>query len=84
MLRDDIRQAVADGLFSIYCAAKIEDVMEILSELPRGKLNAKGKFSRNSFNYRVQQRITELQKLQKQFAQSGSEGSAAKGKRASQ
>jgi len=84
MLRDEIRKAVAEGFFSIYCAAKVEDVMEILSDLPRGKLGAKGQFSKNSFNYRVQQRITQLQKLQIQFAQTGIQGSAKKTKRAGQ
>ena len=70
MLREDIRQAVADDQFSIYTADNVEDVMEILSGQPRGKLDAKGNFSKRSFNYKVQQRIVELQKLQKQFARS--------------
>ena len=80
MLRDDIRKAVADGLFSIYCAANVEDVMEVLSGQPRGKRNAGGGFSKNSFNYRVQQRIAKLQKLQKQFAHTDTDHAGGKSK----
>ena len=80
MLRDDIRQAVADGQFNIFCASDVEDVMEVLSAMPRGKCNAKGDFSKNSFNYRVQQRIAELLRLQKQFTRSGQDDAGEKPK----
>ncbi len=69
MLGEEIRQAVADGQFSIYCADHVEDVMEILAELPRGRLNKDGCFSRRSFNLKVQRRIEEMQQLQKHFGQ---------------
>lgn len=71
MLNEDIRDAVKEGLFNIYTARHIEDVMEILSALPRGKINAEGVYSRNSFNFRIQHRVKELQQLQQQFKQPG-------------
>lgn len=70
MLSEKIRQAVEAGKFNIYCAVHVEDVMEILSALPRGKLNKDGHFSPRSFNNRIQRRIESLQQLQKQFGQS--------------
>ncbi len=68
MLGEEVRRSVADGRFSIYCADHVEDVMEILSALPRGKLNRDGHFSRRSFNHIVQNRIEEMQQLQKHYA----------------
>ena len=67
MLPERIRQAVAAGKFNIYCAGHVEDVMEILSSLPRGKLNKDGYFSKSSFNGRIQRRIEALQQLRKKF-----------------
>ncbi len=69
MLRQDVRQAVAEGLFNVYCATHVEDVMELLSGLPRGKLTKKGTYPKNSFNYRILQRINELQQQQKKLIQ---------------
>ena len=67
MLRQEIRDAVADAEFSIYSVQHIEDVMEILTSLPRGDLNDEGVYSTDSFNYKIQQRVKELQKLQQQY-----------------
>ena len=64
MLRKDIRDAVANGQFNIYTAEHVEDVMELLSEMPRGEADEGGRFSENSFNRRIQDRIEELQQLQ--------------------
>lgn len=69
MLPEEIRQAVSAGKFNIYCAEQVEDVMEILSALPRGKLKKDGQFSARSFNQRIQRRVEKLQKSQKQLGQ---------------
>jgi predicted ATP-dependent protease len=69
MLRGDIREAVKDGKFNVYCAEHVEDAMELLSGLPRGRLSKKGIYTRNSFNYQVQQRILKLQQQQKRLVQ---------------
>jgi len=69
MLDEDIRQAVADGDFSIYTASHVEDVMEILCGQKRGKLGVKGKYTAHSFNRSIQQRIEELLQLQTRYAQ---------------
>ncbi len=66
MLREDIRQMVEQGMFQIYTAAHVEDVMELLSGLPAGKLSRAGNYPRNSFNYKIQQRIRQLRKQEQQ------------------
>jgi predicted ATP-dependent protease len=66
MLREDIRQVVEQGMFQIYTAAHVEDVMELLSGLPAGKRSGAGNYPRNSFNYKIQQRIRELRKQEQQ------------------
>ncbi len=78
MLRKDVREAVSDGKFSVYTADTVDDVMALLSGLGPGEPDAKGSYPKDSFNYRVQQRIEKLQKLQKNFAQrDNGNGSAA-------
>ena len=71
MLRKDVREAVAAEKFTVHTAQHVEDVMEILSGLPRGTRNKKGEFSKNSFNRIIQDRITELQNLHRKFAGRG-------------
>ena len=68
MLHKDVRQAVRKGAFNIYVAEQVEDVMRLLTGLEPGKADARGNYPQKSFNYRVQQRIKQLQSIQKQFA----------------
>ena len=44
--------------------------MELLSGLPAGEADASGEYPESTFNYKIQQRIAQLQKQQKQFARS--------------
>ena len=67
MLHKDVRDAVRKGHFHIYPATQIEDVMQLLTCLPPGKLNAKGEYPRQSFNHHIQHRIRNLQAMQKKF-----------------
>jgi predicted ATP-dependent protease len=77
MLREDIRQAAEQDMFHIYTAAQVEDVMELLTGLPAGKQSKAGNYPRNSFNYKIQQRISELRK-QEQLAKKGKKASTTK------
>ncbi len=79
MLDREVRDAVAAGKFRIYTAAHVEEVMELLSGLPRGERDASGEFPEGSFNRMIQDRITELQELHRRFAakESGEEEVAA-------
>jgi lon-related putative ATP-dependent protease len=66
MLREDVRDAVAAGQFSIYTAVHVEDVMEQLSGLPRGEIGDEP-YPAGSFNQRVFERIEHLQQRQRSF-----------------
>lgn len=67
MLRKNVRQAVTDGEFNIYPVQQVTEVMQLLSSLQPGKLNNKGQYPQQSFNYRIQQRIEKLQNMQKSY-----------------
>ena len=73
MLHKDVREAVKKREFFIYPAEQVEDVMRLLSGLEPGQADVKGAYPRKSFNYRVQQRIEKLQKMQKKYTQPGGE-----------
>ena len=73
MLHKKVRSAAAEGRFQIYTARTVDEVMQLLSGLAPGKLNAQGRYPRQSFNYQVQQRIESLQHLQQQYLRRGSE-----------
>ncbi|MDH3634329.1 MAG: AAA family ATPase [Gammaproteobacteria bacterium] len=76
MLHKDVREAVKKGAFNIYVAEQVEDVMRLLTGLEPGKADASGNYPQKSFNYRVQQRIKQLQSIQKQFAQRNGNGNS--------
>ena len=81
MLHKDVRAAVSKGKFYIYPAKQVSEVMQLLSGMQPGSPNDKGQYPKQSFNYRIQQRIEKLQNLQRKFMRRGpeSEGQAAEG-----
>ncbi len=83
MLHKDVREAVKKQEFFIYPVQQVEDVMRLLCGLEPGRADAKGAYPQKSFNYRVQQRIEKLQKMQKQYARQDDarESSTASGKK---
>ncbi len=58
MLKEDIVLAVAYKKFHIYAVENIDEVMELLSELPAGKRGKNNKFPRGSINELVERRLT--------------------------
>ena len=68
MLHKDVRDAVKKGKFKLFPARQVEDVMQLLSGLVPGRADARGNYPPRSFNYRVQQRIEKLQRLQLSYA----------------
>jgi predicted ATP-dependent protease len=68
MLRQDVREAISAGQFHVYTAQIVDDVMALLSGLEPGSPDTSGQFPPESFNGKVQQRITDLQKLHQQFS----------------
>jgi lon-related putative ATP-dependent protease len=74
MLNKEVRDAVAAGQFHIFTAAHVEEVMERLSGLPVGK-EKDGEFPAGSFQRTVQERISELQDIQRSLREHEGEDS---------
>ena len=53
--------------------------MQLLSGMQPGSLDDKGEYPKQSFNYRIQQRIEKLQSMQRKFMHTGAgdQGQAA-------
>ncbi len=62
MLREDVLDAVDNGLFSIYAIDTVDDGIELLTGIPAGKADKRGKFPKGTVNYKVQQSLEEYYK----------------------
>ena len=60
MLREDIRDAVGSGQFSIYTIDKMEEGLEILTGMPAGELKEDGTYPEGTINHLVMKRLTEI------------------------
>jgi lon-related putative ATP-dependent protease len=60
MLRDEVIEAVAKGLFHIYPVATIEQGIEILTGLPAGKRDASGNYTPQSVFARADARLKKM------------------------
>lgn len=68
MLHQEVRQAVADGKFSIYAVTHIEEAMELLTGLAPGIQDSQGLFTPGSFNHQIQMRLLEWMALHRHYA----------------
>ncbi len=60
MLRSDVVEAAARGLFAIYAVETVDEAIEVLTGLPAGTRRRGGGFSRRSFNAKVQDRLLDF------------------------
>ncbi len=83
MLHKNVRNAVTAGKFHIYPVERVTQAMQLLSGLKPGARDGRGQYPKQSFNFRIQQRIEKLQRMQRQFMQRGArdENAAGKGER---
>jgi lon-related putative ATP-dependent protease len=63
MLRQDVIAAVKRGEFSVHTVSHIDELLQLLSGTPAGELQNNGEFTTGSFNHRVQQRLSDWEKL---------------------
>jgi lon-related putative ATP-dependent protease len=70
MLRRDVVDAVEDGKFHIYSAAHIDEVMELLTDLPAGKADKNGKYEDGTINSLVMSRIESMNQKRISFMKS--------------
>jgi len=74
MLRDDIRDAAAQGQFQIYAVRYVEEAMELLCGLRPGTPDINGLFPEESFNHQIQVRLLEWIALRQHYASSPPSG----------
>jgi predicted ATP-dependent protease len=77
MLREDVREAIAAGQFSIYSIETIDDGIEILTGRNAGTEDEEGNFPQGSINDLVTRKLAEFAKKMHRFA-SRNDNSAAK------
>ncbi len=68
MLRDDVRQAAADGRFSVYAADHVDQVIALLTGLAAGSPDANGLYPADSCNGLIQLRLLEWTAARQQFS----------------
>ncbi|MEJ2562921.1 MAG: hypothetical protein P8Z42_09550 [Anaerolineales bacterium] len=73
MLRQDVRDAVADGKFVIYPVETIDEGMEILTGLPAGESDKDGNFPEGTMNGIVQQNLLEMAEERVRFSHDSKE-----------
>ena len=60
MLKQEVIDALKDGLFTIYSIDTMEEGMEILTGMSAGVADADGAYPENTVNYLVMKRLTEI------------------------
>ena len=68
MLREDVLEAVEKGQFSIYAIDDVDDGIELLTGIPAGKADKRGRFPKGTVNYMVQQSLEEYYRDYVKFA----------------
>uniref|UniRef100_I2Q4D7 endopeptidase La n=1 Tax=Desulfovibrio sp. U5L TaxID=596152 RepID=I2Q4D7_9BACT len=81
MLREEILEAVNQGLFSVWAVATIDEGIELLTGLPAGARDTDGAYPKGSVNALVDERLLALAKELRAFAKEAEEdGGKATGK----
>ncbi|MEW7976512.1 MAG: S16 family serine protease [Candidatus Sedimenticola endophacoides] len=68
MLRRDVIEAVEAGSFAVYAVRHVEEAMELLTGLPAGAPDERGRFPAETLNGRVQRRLAEWTLLHQRLA----------------
>lgn len=73
MLRREVVEAAAKGLFHIYPVSTIDQGIALLTGIPAGEADADGLYPEDSLNGRIQARLKEFAHLRQTFAEHGKE-----------
>src|SRR4029077_13877107 len=74
MLREDILDSVAAGKFHIWPVAKVEEGIEILTGKTAGQRHGDGGFADGTVFARVNERLSKMANVMKEFEKGGSYG----------
>ena len=68
MLREDVVEAINDGMFTIYGVDTVDEGIEILTGVPAGERLDDGSFEKGSINARIKQRLGKMAKAMQDLA----------------
>jgi lon-related putative ATP-dependent protease len=77
MLRKDVVEAVANGLFHVYAVKTIDQGIEILTGVPAGEADAEGNYPEGSVNFLVHKKLSDLAVGLKKFSEGEEKESAS-------
>ena len=60
MLKQEVIDAVEQGIFSIYAVSNVNETLEILTGLPAGTMDENGNYPENSLNFKAISRLKEI------------------------
>ena len=60
MLKQEVIDAVANGLFAVYAVASVNETLELLTGHLAGEANEEGQYPENSINFKAISRLKEI------------------------
>ncbi|NOT85667.1 MAG: AAA family ATPase [Methylococcaceae bacterium] len=60
MLKQEVIDAVAAGLFAVYCVASVDETLSLLTDLEAGVMQADGSYPLDTLNYKAICRLKEI------------------------
>lgn len=63
MLKKEVRKAVENHQFTIYCIEHVDDALSLLMGMEAGKLNEQGQYPENTINYKIQANLEQYSSL---------------------
>ena len=74
MLKQEVIDAVAKGLFAIYAVASVDETLELLTGQLAGEVNEEGLYPENSINFKAISRLKEISDLSSDDEKEEAEG----------
>lgn len=62
VLKEEVVEAIRDGMFHIYPVKTVDEGIEILTGIPAGKPDKKGKYEKDTIHYRVNEKLSRFHK----------------------
>ena len=67
VLKDEVVQAVLDGLFHIYGVSTIDEGIEVLTGAPAGEVGEDGRYPDGTVHQLVEKRLQEMARMARDF-----------------
>jgi predicted ATP-dependent protease len=74
MLKQEVIDAVAAGLFAVYVVSSVDETLELLTGQPAGAVNRDGFYPENSINFKAISRLKEISDMATDEDDKGEEG----------